>query len=124
MTEAQLEKYHSRFEHLLTKDHYTVFNDEFVVNRGSERMQTTCKFRHTAAYFYLANGRNEDRAVQEVATIINRHNEDWRGRVGQFMKEAMNAIEGTIRYFKIEQRKSHVTADNKLVNRYFRVLDN
>ena len=33
-------------------------------------------------------------------------------------------MEGEIRYFKLEQKKYHITAENKLVKRYFSELPN
>jgi glycogen debranching enzyme len=42
--------------------------------------------------------------------------------VSEFLKEAVDNIRGTIRFYKIQEKKSLITSENPLVNRYFSVL--
>ena len=56
--------------------------------------------------------------------LLKRLNDDWAAKVHGFMEEAMNALEGNIRYFKIEEKKSHITPVNRIVEPYFTELDN
>ena len=51
-------------------------------------------------------------------------NEEWKVKIPQFMTEAVNAISGTIRYFKLECKENKITADNPLIRRYFTDLPN
>lgn len=40
------------------------------------------------------------------------------------MKEGLNAIEGTARYFKLELKSNKITKVDKIVRRYFTELEN
>ena len=87
-------------------------------------MGVRLKMPEAGYFFMLANGRNKNNATREVETLLCKLNDDWMRRCGEFMKDAYNAIEGTIRYFKIELQNTKITDKNKLVEPYFSILKN
>jgi hypothetical protein len=56
--------------------------------------------------------------------MMKRHNGEWRGTIDGFMKNALKSFEGEIKYQKLERGNKKITADNPLVERYFRELSN
>ena len=106
------------------RDHYAFLEDKLVTNMGAEKMQVTVNILHTAVYYYICNGQNEDKAIQELKSLIIKHNEEWKAKVTVFMKEAMGGIEGTVKYFKLELKDNEITLENKILRRYFTDLKN
>lgn len=79
---------------------------------------------HAVALAYIACKQNEGETVKKIEEIIKRHNNEWRGTVDGFMKNAIKSFEGEIRYHKLEKGKKKITAENPIVERYFRELPN
>jgi glycogen debranching enzyme len=79
---------------------------------------------HAAAYCYIVCNRNEEQACKKMEELLKRHNGEWKGRVEDMMKSAMKSFEGEMRYFKLEKGRKRISAENPLVERYFRELDN
>lgn len=75
-------------------------------------------------YFMLTNKRNRDAAIKEVEKLLCQLNDDWMRRCGEYMKDAYNACEGTIRYHKIECGNKHITKHYRLLDPYFTELPN
>jgi len=91
---------------------------------GKERMGVSLKMPDAAIFFMVANNRNKANAEKDVEKLLCQLNDHWMATVAGFMKEAMGALEGNIRYFKIECKKSQITPINRLVEPYFTKLDN
>ena len=126
LTPATISAFSLKFDHgkLFQKDHYFLLSEKFAVNHGAARFGVGLDLPKAAVYFYVANQKNEERAVQEVRALLQRHNEEWKGRVAGFEKEAIANMEGTIRYHKLEEKLSKITPDNKIVARYFTEMAN
>jgi len=91
---------------------------------GPKRMGVNLKMPDAGYFFMLCMGRNKDKAAREVESLLCRLNDDWMRKVGDYMKDAYGAIEGTIRYFKTELGQSKITPTNRIVEPYFSVLNN
>ncbi len=59
-----------------------------------------------------------------IEGFINRHNQEWVGKVEGWLKGAMDSFQGELRYEKLEKKQNHVTIESPLINRYFRELEN
>lgn len=119
----ELEKYKRVFEAKgwFQRDHFELIRDELTTGHGTgpTRFGVHLKMPEAAAFFLLANHRNRNNASSEVEGLLNRLNEDWMRRCGEYMSEARGAIEGNIRYFKIECGRSEITRRNFIVEPYF-----
>lgn len=121
------ENYKRRFEKngLFMKPRFDVLKDHLTVGHGGkDRMGVKLKMPEAAIFFMIVNNRNKNAAIKEVEKLLCQLNDHWMPTVGGYLNEAMNALEGNIRYFKVEQKKSKITAINQLVDPYFTELNN
>lgn len=80
-----------------------------------------------AAYFFMiVHNKNRTSALKEVESLLHRLNDHWTHKVRGFMGDARQAIEGTIRYSKLECRRTKVNVKegNWIVDPYFSELKN
>ena len=87
-------------------------------------MGVKLKLPQAAIFFMIANSRNRTAATQEVEKLLCQLNDEWMAKVAGYLKEAYGALEGNIRYFKLEVGKNEITKINKIVEPYFSELDN
>lgn len=112
-------------ENLFLKPRFEALSEHLTVGfGGKERMGVKLKMPEAAVYFMIVNNRNKDNAMKEVEKLLCQLNDHWMAKATGFLKEAMNALEGNIRYFKIEQKKSQITAINRIVDPYFTEMEN
>lgn len=117
----------ARFEraNLLMKPRFEALSEYLTVGFGGpERMGVKLKMPEAAVYFMVVNNRNKINAQKEVEKLLCQLNDHWMAKATGFMKEAMQALEGNIRYFKIECKKSQITPINRIVEPYFTELNN
>jgi glycogen debranching enzyme len=109
-------------------DRFRLMRKELSVGHGSgpKRMGVSLKMPDAAMFFMLANNQNRTQAVKEVEALLCRLNDHWMSTVKGFLAEARNAIEGNIRYFKLECRRSLISAEkgNWILDPYFSELPN
>ena len=68
-----------------------------------------------AAYFFMiVHNKNRTSALKEVESLLHRLNDHWTHKVRGFMGDARQAIEGTIRYSKLECRRTKVKKCSKI----------
>jgi hypothetical protein len=106
------------------RDHFDLIRDKFTTGLGGPvRMGVGLK-PEAAHYFMITNNRNQNAAIDEVRRLLCGLNDDWMKRLEGFKNEALNAIEGTIRYFKIECNRTKITLEGgeMIVDPYFSEL--
>ena len=112
-----MESYRKSFEQQgwFSWDRLTLLRKELSVGHGSgpKRKNVSLKMPDAAMFFMLANKKNPAQAAKEVEALLSRLNDDWTARAKGFLVEARGAIEGNIRYFKIECGKSLINLDSK-----------
>lgn len=109
------------------KDHFELLRDELTDGVGGpSRMGVHLKMPEAAHYFMIVNNKNKQAAIDEVKKLLCALNDDWMKRVEGFKNDAMGAIEGTIRYFKLELGRTKITYEggNMIVDPYFSQLKN
>ena len=65
-------------------DRLQLLNDEWVLQRGAKRMKVKLNLTQIASFLYLANGRNEAKAVQEARELFQKHNDVWKGTIQKY----------------------------------------
>ena len=68
----------------LVRDHLQLLNEEWVLLRGAERMKVKVNMTQVASFLYLANGRNEAKAVQQARALFQRYNEEWKATITKY----------------------------------------
>ena len=89
-------------------------------------MGVSVQMAEAAHFFMCVNSRNKSAAENELKKLLCALNDDWMKRVEGFKGEALNAIEGTVRYFKLEVGRKKITVEggNMIVDPYFSELRN
>ena len=74
----------------------------------------------------IVHNSNKNSVIGEIESLLYKLNDHWCHKVKGYMGEARNAIEGTIRYQKIECRRCliNVKEGNWIVDPYFSELQN
>lgn len=74
----------------------------------------------------MAVHKNKNVAIEKLKGLLCALNDDWMKRMEQYKNEAFGAIEGTVRYFKLECGKTKITVEggNMIVDPYFSELNN
>lgn len=125
-----MESYRREFERKgwFSWDRFRLMRKELSVGHGSgpKRMGVSLKMPDAAIFFMLVNNQNRSQAAKEVEALLCRLNDHWMSTVGGFLAEARGAIEGNIRYFKLECRRSLISVDkgNWILDPYFSELPN
>lgn len=100
------------------------FQENFLINvgHGPNPRQVDLKMPDALIFFSILHNQNVTLAVQEIAKLVQDSNTYWTNKIPEFLTEALENIRGTIRYYKIQEKKPLITKENPLVNRYFSVL--
>ena len=127
---AQLEKYRRQFEKdgWFKWDHFHLMEQKLTINHGHgpKRQQVSLKMPDAAYFFMICHNNNKNGVIGEVENLLYKLNDHWTHKVRGFMGEARGAIEGTIRYHKLECRKCliNVKEGNWILDPYFSELPN
>lgn len=108
-----------------TKDRFQLVRDELTVGQGGPIADgVKLRMPEAAYFFFIVHQRNRGGALKEVEGLLHRLNADWAGRIGEYVNEAKGALEGNIRYFKLELGQSLLSGSNPIVEPYFSELPN
>ena len=59
-----------------------------------------------------------------LGRVLDSLNQEHKSQVKNWLNEALGAIEGAVRYEKLELGKHQIGKDNVIVERYFEELEN
>lgn len=63
-------------------------------------------------------------AIEKVEELVSASNLHWTTTVTQWVSEAIDNCKGTIRYFKLELKRTLISDQNYLLDPYFQTLNN
>lgn len=94
------------------------------LGQGPARRQVTLKQPDTAIFFAALCHQNVTVAMQKAEQLVQESNRHWTATVTRWVDEAMENCRGTMRYFKLELKRNHITDRNYLLDPYFSTLSN